>query len=79
VTVEAQLTEGVVRHEGVIISPYKVIAASDSLGYFYLDLIPSTKLMPGDTKYQISAAYPAGTVLKKKIQVPDVASWQLSW
>jgi hypothetical protein len=60
VTVEAQLTEGVVRHEGVIISPYKVTATSDSLGCFQLDLIPSSKLIPGDTKYLISAACPAG-------------------
>ncbi len=79
VTVEAQLTEGGVRHVGVIISPYRVTANSDSTGYFYLDLIPSSCLIPGDTRYLISAIDPAGTVLKKKIYVPDITSWQLSW
>lgn len=79
VTVEAKLTDGAVRYDGVIISPYTVTTSSDSLGYFCLDLIPSSKFTPDDAVYQISAAYPAGTVWKKKIHVPDIASWQLSW
>ncbi|MDD4052780.1 MAG: carboxypeptidase-like regulatory domain-containing protein [candidate division Zixibacteria bacterium] len=79
VTVEAQLTGGGARHEGVIISPYRVTASSDSTGYFSLDLIPSSSLVPGDTKYLISATYLAGTILKKKIHVPEITSWQMSW
>lgn len=79
VTVEAKLIGGAVRHDEIIVSPYTVTATSDSLGYFFLDLIPSSRFTPDDATYQISAAYPAGTVWKKKIHVPDIVSWRLSW
>jgi hypothetical protein len=79
VTVMAQLTEGVVRHGSLIISPYKRTAVSDSLGYFFIDMIPSASLNPSATTYLISATYPSGTILKKTLTVPDTSSWSLTW
>ena len=75
----AELLEGTARHDGVIISPYRLTARSDSTGYFYLDLIPSEGLAPTDAKYLLSATYAAGTIWKRKIVVPTAPSWQLSW
>lgn len=79
VVVAAELTDGVVRHDSLIISPYKTSVATDSAGYFALDLIPSDGLVPAGTAYLISATYPGGTVLKKRLQVPPSANWLLSW
>ncbi|MCP4566122.1 MAG: hypothetical protein GY841_00935, partial [FCB group bacterium] len=79
VLITAHLPDGVVRHNSTIISPYKQSVISDSSGYFHIDLIRSTDLTPSGAKYLISATYPAGTVLKKKITVPDLTEWQLSW
>jgi len=79
VAVTAQLSEGGVQHDGLIISPYKRTTQSDSIGYFYLDLIPSETLEPSDLKYLISAADPSGTILKKAVSVPDTPTWLLDW
>ncbi len=79
VRVDAQITDGVVRHNSTIISPYRKSVVTDSTGYFYLDLIPSDKLAPPQTEYLITATYPAGTILKKKIQVPAGDNWLLAW
>lgn len=79
VQVTAHIAAGVVRHNSTIISPYRAGALTDTNGYFQLDLIPSDELTPAGTKYNISAVYPAGTVMKKKIIVPDLTEWQLSW
>lgn len=79
VEVEARLGLGGIRNGGLIVSPYRRTAMTDSIGYFYLDLLPSASLTPAGTPYDISAVYPAGTVLRKQVQVPDQATWQLSW
>ena len=79
VAVTAQLTEGVVRHGSLIISPYKKTVISDQDGYFQIDLIPSEALNPTGTAYLISAVYPSGTILKKHLTVPDQSSWSISW
>ena len=79
ISVSAQLTGGMARRGTTIVSPYKYSTETDSTGYFYLDLIPSNDLNPSGTKYLITATYPAGTVLKKRVEVPDNSSWQLSW
>jgi len=79
VTVAAELSDGVVRHNSMIISPYRRAVLSDSAGYFYLDLIPSGDLDPAGAKYSISALDASGTILKKKLTIPDSTSWQLAW
>jgi hypothetical protein len=78
VVVTAQL-DGVVRHDSLIISPYKRSATSDSAGYFQLDLIPSADLDPGGAVYLVSATYPVGTILKKVVSVPKTTNWLLTW
>lgn len=79
VVVSAQLAGGVVRYDSIIVSPFQTGVTSDSLGYFHLDLIPSDSLNPSGSEYIISATYPAGTVLRKKLKIPGTTSWQLNW
>ncbi len=79
VAVTAALPEGVARYGTAIISPYRVSTATDSTGYFYLDLIPSNSLIPSQTEYLVTAIYPSGTVLKKRVLVPDAENWLLVW
>ncbi len=77
--VKASLPDGVVRTSGSIISPYGVTSTTDSTGYFFLDLIPSDSLIPSSTKYEISISRPDGSILRKRITVPDLSSWKLVW
>jgi len=79
VTVTAALTGGAVRHDSLIISPFERVAVSDSAGYFYIDLIPSNDFDPSGTAYMITASYPAGSVLKKRVEIPQSSGWLLSW
>ena len=79
IQVTAELPEGVVRYNSIIVSPFKRTAVSDSLGYFYLDLIPSATMQPDGAKYLISAAYPSGTILKRHVHIPDSSTWLFSW
>jgi hypothetical protein len=79
IDVTASLPDGPIRHNSTIISPYQSSTTTDSLGYFYLDLIPSDDLIPSGAEYTIIAVYPAGTILKKNIIVPASQSWLVSW
>jgi hypothetical protein len=79
VNVTAELADGAAKYDPFIISPYRRSVISDSVGYFYIDLIPSSDLNSSDTRYLFTASYPAGTVLKKRIAVPDYTNWLLDW
>jgi len=79
VEVAAELAESGIRHNALIVSPYRQLVLTDSSGYFYLDLIPSSLLSPAGAAYRISAGYPAGTIIRKTVQVPDSTVWQLTW
>lgn len=79
VTVGAEIVDGVVRHNSIIISPYKRTATSDTAGYFYFDLIPSDDLTPAGTMYLITASSSSGAILNTQIAVPQSADWQLDW
>ena len=79
VEVTAQLEESSIRYNNTIISPYYARTATDSSGYFYLDLIPSDNLDPTGKKYTITATYAAGMILKKRVIVPVGESWLISW
>ncbi len=79
VTVGAGLTGGVVRHNSLIVSPYRQTTASDTAGYFYFDLIPSNDLTPAGTMYLITASTAAGTMLNTQVAVPHASEWQLDW
>jgi len=73
------LSMGVRRCDGGIVSPLKSQTQSDSLGYFHLDLIPSARLVPDSSAYEISITLSDGTILREKVVVPDQETWQLTW
>lgn len=78
-TVNAYLPSGVARSGNLIISPFSVTTISDSLGYFYLDLIRSDSLIPTGTMYDFIINREDGTVVHKRVTVPDSSSWLLNW
>jgi len=76
--VSAYLPSGVSRSNGLIISPYPTTVTTDANGYFYLDLLPSTSLT-GTPLYEFTISRADGTILRKRLSVPDAANWQLTW
>jgi hypothetical protein len=78
-TITAYLPKGVMRSNGLIVSPYPVSAVTDSLGYFCVDLVPSDSLVGEDTRYEITISRSDGSILRKRLKVPAAASWQLTW
>ncbi len=79
VTVSATLPSGVVRFDGIIVSPHRVSTVTDSEGYFSLDLIPSTALTPSGTLYELAVSRTDGILLRQRLAVPDSGNWQLTW
>ncbi|MBU0982940.1 MAG: hypothetical protein KKA42_03655 [candidate division Zixibacteria bacterium] len=79
VDVEAHLPRGVTRTDGRVISPYPVTTQTDATGLFCLDLIPSEIMVGEDPRYEISIHRADGTILKRRVSVPDAAMWQLTW
>jgi hypothetical protein len=77
-TISAWLPNGVTSSGGVIVSPTPVTTTVTSLGYFYFDLVPSS-LLAGRPKYEIAINRSDGTILRKRLLVPDEGNWQLSW
>lgn len=77
--VTASLPAGVGRLGSLVISPFQVSTTSDSTGYFYLDLIPSDSLTPVGSLYEITVVMPGGTLLRKRLSIPDSTDWQLAW
>jgi hypothetical protein len=78
-TVSALLPDGAARTAAVIISPMRVHVETDSSGYFYLDLIPSSSLLPTGTEYEFGISRPDGSLLRRRVLVPDSPNWQLIW
>ncbi len=74
----ARLPGGVTLQNGNIISPTPVTATVNESGYFYLDLIPSP-LLNGSPSYEFTINRSDGTILRKRVSVPNSANWQLSW
>ncbi len=79
VGVAAFLPAGVARSGNLIISPFSVSTITDSLGYFYLDLIRSDSLVPAGTLYDLIINRKDGTMAHKRITVPNQASWLVQW
>ena len=77
--VRAYLPAGVAQSGNLIISPFMVTTTSDSSGYFFLDLIRSDSLVPAATQYDLIIERSDGTIVHKRITVPDSTSWQLDW
>jgi hypothetical protein len=78
VTVMARLNKSSVRYNGSMISPFYRMASTDSSGYWYLDLIPSENLEPA-CEYEIVIYYESGRIARRRVEVPDQASWELGW
>jgi hypothetical protein len=79
VTVQAKVKQSPVRSGSIVISPYEKYTATDSTGYWYLDLIPNAHIIPEGTAYQFTIYYSSGTVVRKEVTVPDQTQWEFSW
>lgn len=79
VKISAHLPSGVSRLGSTIVSPVSVATLSDSVGYFFLDLIPSDSLNPVGSVYEFTISRKDGTILRKRLAVPAQPTWQLSW
>ncbi len=77
--ISAALPYGVTSTGGAIVSPFAVTGATDSVGYFYLDLIPNSMLIPDTTLYEFTLRRGDGTILRKRLVAPNSASWRLAW
>ncbi len=77
--VTAQLPLGVVRSGQVIVSPRAVTTETDSIGYFYLDLIPSDSLQPPTTMYEMTVSRSDGAILRERLPVPAAPNWRIDW
>jgi len=78
-TVEARIPEAPLQYISAAISPYNIATETDTAGYWFLDLIPSTEMMPDTTRYDFTIRYPTGAILRRQIAVPKQTQWQLSW
>lgn len=78
-TVTAQLPSGAVRSGMVIISPYAIVTETDSIGYFFLDLIPSDSLQPPETRYEVTVTRSDGAILRERLLVPVAPNWRIDW
>ena len=77
--ITAWLPAGVTRAGAGMISPFKVETTSDSIGYFYLDLIPNSMLKPDTTRYEITVSRTDGTIFRERVIVPSQPSWLMIW
>lgn len=78
-SVTAYLPKGVVRSGSSVVSPFAVVTSTDSTGYWQLDLIASPQLNPSNTLYEITVTRLDGTVLRKRVLVPDQSTWEFTW
>ena len=78
-TVTARLSVAPVRYQNVVISPYERTALSDSTGYWFLDVFPSSVLNPNSSRYEFTVHYTDGAIVRRKVSVPDSTVWLLGW
>lgn len=79
VVVTASLNTGALRTDGLLVSPFEVVTETDSTGYFQLDLIPSADFDPERAEYDFSITRTDGTILRRRLEVPSLASWRFAW
>ncbi|MEW5702772.1 MAG: hypothetical protein AB1792_11155 [Candidatus Zixiibacteriota bacterium] len=79
VMVRARIPESPLRYQNVVISPYERQTTTDSAGHWFMDLYPSSVLTPNSTRYEFEIRLESGAVLRRRISVPDSASWLLTW
>lgn len=78
-TIQARVSQSPLRYGNLVISPYEMTAVTDSTGYWYLDLFPSSVLTPDDTRYEFTIRFSSGAILRRKLAVPDSTQWLLTW
>ncbi len=78
-SVHARIIQAPLQYQNVIVSPYPVTTATDSAGFWYLDVIPSSQLTPDTTRYEFTIRYPSGAILRRSVAVPDSTEWLLTW
>jgi hypothetical protein len=79
VDVSAHLPSGVTSISSGIVTPTAVSVATDSSGYFFLDLLPSSLLGSAGAEYEFTISRQDGTILRQRLEVPDSTSWKLRW
>ncbi|HSG99757.1 MAG TPA: ATP-binding protein, partial [candidate division Zixibacteria bacterium] len=77
--VSVYLPGGVAQTSQTIVSPFTVSAVTDSIGFFYLDLIPSSQLIPDTLLYEFTVYRSSGAILRKRLVAPDSVSWRVTW
>ena len=78
-SVRARIVDSPLHSGAAIISPYELTTTTDSSGYWFLDLIPSSTLTPDTTRYEFTIRFPSGAILRQRLAVPDTSEWLLSW
>ena len=68
-----------VRYNSVILTPTQISTVTDTVGYFYFDIIPSDSLQPEGSKYEFTINKKDGSIFRKRVQVPSQALWLLDW
>jgi len=66
-----------VKYGNVVITPFSKATVTDSTGYWYLDLIPTSALSNINSKYMFTVKYQSGVIYRSETAVPDQSSWQL--
>jgi len=62
---------------GTLITPFKLSVATDSLGYWQIDLLPNSLMSNPDSRYYFTIKYPSGIIMKTITEVPALPGWQL--
>lgn len=79
VTVAAEIKTSPLKAGSLVISPYLKAAATNSSGYWYLDLYPNSGLTPASTKYEFTIYLASTPIAKRTVVVPNQSSWQFTW
>jgi len=78
-TVQARIAQSPLRYGNLVVSPYELTTTTDSTGYWFLDLFPSSTLTPNNTQYEFTIRLSSGAILHRKLAVPDTTQWLLTW
>jgi len=77
ITAEIPRTYHPAKYDNVVITPYSKSTVTDSSGYWFLDLIPTSLLSNSQSKYMFTVKYQSGVIYRSECEVPDQSGWQL--
>ncbi len=78
-TVTASLRKPPVRYGPTVLSPFVEWTTTDSTGYWFIDLIPSSDLVPSNTSYHFSIFHEKGAIAVRDVAVPGISTWEFQW